>query len=105
MVLSLAIAPLATIPVDVRFEIVQNSNSGSYPKDAPQPVQVTLVSKGTVFTNQAYSATMEGQPEARSFAVRNVEPGRYAVQLMPNGHWYIESARCGQTNLFTEDLI
>jgi hypothetical protein len=103
--LSLAIAPLATIPVDVRFEIVQNSNSGSYPKDAPQPVQVTLVSKGTVFTNQAYSATMEGQPEARSFAVRNVEPGRYAVQLMPNGHWYIESARCGQTNLFTEDLI
>ncbi len=23
---------------------------------------------------------------------------------MPIGHWYIESARCGQTNLLTEDL-
>jgi hypothetical protein len=101
--LSLVIAPLATIPVDVRFEISQNSNSGSYPKEM-QPVGVTLVSKGSVFTNQAYSATMESQPEVRSFAVRNVEPGKYAVQLTPNGHWYIESARCGQTNLFTEDL-
>jgi len=101
--LSLAIVPLATIPVDVRFEITRNTNSGSYPKDM-QPVQVTLMSEGTVFPNQVYGASMEGQPEARTFAVRNVEPGRYAVQLTPNGHWYIESARCGQTNLFTEGL-
>jgi hypothetical protein len=101
--LSLAIAPLATIPVQVRFEIARNADSGSYPKDM-QPLQVTLVSKGTVFANQAYMATMEGQSEVRSFAVRNAEPGRYAVQLMPTGRWYIESARCGQTNLFTEDL-
>jgi hypothetical protein len=101
--LSLAIAPLATIPVDVRFEITRNANSGSFPKDM-QPVQVALVSKGTVFTNQAYAATMEGQPEARTFAVRNVEPGTYSVQPMPNGPWYIESARCGQVNLPTEDL-
>jgi hypothetical protein len=101
--LSLAIAPLATIPVDVRFEITRNANSGSFPKDM-QPVQVTLVSKGTVFPNQIYGTSMEGQPEVRSFAVRNVEPGTYSVQPMPNGPWYIESARCGQTNLFTEDL-
>ena len=101
--LSLAIAPLATIPVDVRFEITRNANSGFFPKDM-QPVQITLFSKGAVFTGVIYAATMEGQPEVRSFAVRNVEPGRYAVQLMPVGHWYIESARCGRTNLFTEDL-
>jgi hypothetical protein len=98
--LSLAIVPLATIPVDVRFEIARHADSDSYPKDM-QPVQVTLVSKGNV---QVYGATMEGQPEARTFAIRNVEPGRYAVQLMPMGRWYIESARCGQTNLFNEDL-
>jgi hypothetical protein len=101
--LSLAIVPLATIPVDIRFEITQSTNSRFYKNDT-QPVQVTLVSKSTVFPNQIYGASMEGQPEARTFAVRNVESGRYAVQLMPNGHWYIESARCGQTNLFTEDL-
>ena len=101
--LSLAIAPLATIPVDVRFEIRQDTNPRFYKNDM-QPVQVTLVSKGTVFPNQVYGASTEGQPEVRTFAVRNVEPGRYSVQLMPNGPWYIESARCGQTNLFTEDL-
>jgi hypothetical protein len=101
--LSLVIVPLATIPVDVRFEISQNTNSSSYLENRP-PVHVTLTSKGTVFTNLVQARTMEDQSKARSFAVMDVGPGRYAVQLMPNGHWYIESARCGQTNLFNEDL-
>ncbi len=26
------------------------------------------------------------------------------MQLTPNGHWYVESARCGQMNLLTEDI-
>jgi hypothetical protein len=102
--LSFAIIPLATIPVNVRFEITQNTNSGTYPKDV-QPVQVRLVSKDTISINQIfYGATMEGQPEDRFLAVRNIEPGRYSVEVLPNGHWYIESARCGQMNLFAEDL-
>jgi hypothetical protein len=101
--LSFAIIPLATIPVNVRFEITQTTNSGSYPKDV-QPVSVMLVSKGGFFIDQLIAATMQRQPDGRSYAVNYVEPGRYAVQLMPAGHWYIESARCGQTNLFTEDL-
>jgi len=101
--LSLVIVPLATIPVDVRFEITQNTNSSSYLENRP-PVHVTLTSKGTVFTNLVQARTMEDQSKARSFAVMDVGPGRYAVQLMPTGHWYIDSARCGQTNLFNEDL-
>jgi hypothetical protein len=101
--LSFAIVPLATIPVNVRFEITQTTNSGSYPKDM-QPVNVVLVSKGAGFSSQFLGATMQRQPEAQSYAVTNVEPGRYAVQLMPIGHWYVESARCGQVNLLAEDL-
>jgi len=101
--LSLVIVPLATIPVDVRFEITQNTNSSSYLENRP-PVHVTLTSKGTVFTNLVQARTMEDQSKARSFAVMDVGPGRYAVQLTTTGHWYIESARCGQTNLFNEDL-
>jgi hypothetical protein len=102
--LSFAIIPLATIPVKVRFEITQNTNSGTYPKDV-QPVQVRLVSKGTTSINQIfYGAVMEGQSEDRSLAVTNIEPGIYSVEVLPNGHWYAESARCGQTNLFAEDL-
>lgn len=102
--LSLAIAPLATIPVDVRFEIAQDTNSGTSPKDV-QPVQVRLVSMGTRSINQSsYWAAMQGQPEDRSLEVRNIEPGRYSVEVLPNGHWYIESARCGQMNLFADDL-
>ncbi len=101
--LSLAFTPLATIPVEVRFEITQTTNSGSYSKDM-QPVNVMLVSKGSLFANQFLAATMQGQPESRSYAVTDVEPGRYAVQLNPSGPWYVESARCGQMNLLTEDI-
>jgi hypothetical protein len=101
--LSFAIIPLATIPVNVRFEITQTTNSASYPKDM-QPVNVTLVSKAASFSSQFLATTMERQPEAQSYAVDFVEPGRYAVRLMAIGHWYVESARCGQVNLLTEDL-
>ena len=101
--LSLAFTPLATIPVEVRFEITQTTNSGSYSKDM-QPVNVMLVSKGSLFANQFLAAAMQGQPESRSYAVTDVEPGRYAVQLNPSGPWYVESARCGQMNLLTEDI-
>src|SRR5882762_2389397 len=69
--LSLVIVPLATIPVDVRFEITQNTNSSSYLENRP-PVHVTLTSKGTVFTNLVQARTMEDQSKARSFAVMDV---------------------------------
>jgi len=48
---------------------------------------------------------MEGPPENRSFAIRNLEPGAYKAQVRPNGPWYVESARCGQTNLLTQELV
>jgi len=38
-------------------------------------------------------------------AVRNITPGRYSVELSPNSPWYVQSARCGQTDVLREDLV
>jgi hypothetical protein len=47
---------------------------------------------------------MEGPPENRSLVLRNLAPDTYKVWVRPNGHWYVESARCGLTNLLTQEL-
>jgi len=33
-----------------------------------------------------------------------VDPGKYAVDLMPHGRWYVQSAVYGETNLLSDDL-
>jgi hypothetical protein len=100
---NVAVGPTATIPVVVKFELTQNLRSGSPPGNAA-PVNIQLVSTTGILSLQRGQATMEGPPENRSFAVRNLDPGTYKVQVRPNGHWYVESARCGLTNLLTQDL-
>ncbi len=99
----LVVGPRATIPVAVRLELTKGSYPSSYPRDM-QPVNVLLVSTREVFGNQGQWASMEGPLESRFFAARNVEPGTYRAQITPNGGWYVESARCGDTNLLTEVL-
>jgi hypothetical protein len=37
--------------------------------------------------------------------LRNVDPGKYSVEAMPQGSWYVQSAEYGQTNLLTDDLV
>ncbi len=98
---NLVVGPSATIPVAVRLELARSSYPGPYPRDMP-PVNVLLVPR--VFGTQGRWASLEGPSESRSFAARNVEPSTYSAQITPNGPWYVESARCGNTNLFIEDL-
>jgi hypothetical protein len=100
----LALGPPATIPVTVEFELTPKSNPESFPPGG-QPVSIELRSTRSAFLGQQAQAMMEGPPENRSFAIRNLEPGTYKAQVRPNGPWYVESARCGQTNLLTQELI
>jgi len=100
----LVMGPPATIPVTVEFELTPKSNSESYPIGG-QPVSIELTSTGSSFLTQRTQATMEGPLEDRSFAIRNLEPGTYRVRARPTGPWYLESARCGPTNLLAQELI
>jgi Carboxypeptidase regulatory-like domain len=100
----LALGPTTTIPIAVRLELTRNSNPTSYPKNM-QPVNIAVVSKEDKLGNQARGASVEGPREERSLAIRNLEPGTYTARIRANGPWYVESARCGESNLFTGNLI
>ena len=101
--INIGLGPPATIPVVVQFELTQNSRPGSPPGNAA-PVNIQFASTRSMLSTLRNQATMEGPPENRSLALRNLAPDTYKVWVRPNGHWYVESARCGLTNLLTQDL-
>ncbi len=44
-------------------------------------------------------------PGQNSATLQNVLPGSYAVELNPVMPWYVESARCGSTDLLRDNLV
>jgi hypothetical protein len=53
---------------------------------------------------ESYSTVVRGNQGAYSAALQNVDPGKYSVDLMPQGAWYVQSVQYGQTNLLYDDL-
>jgi hypothetical protein len=106
--LHLALAPAVTIPVVVRSEMTHHANPAPLSGNTQQspPVGLQLISQSAAARNQFQSAAMriDGPPESRSFAVRNLEPGTYRAQITPNGPGYVASAFCGGTDLLNQEL-
>jgi len=51
------------------------------------------------------SSSFDGPQGNRTYAVRNVNPGRYSVEFNPNGNWYVQSATCGTVDLLHDELV
>jgi hypothetical protein len=68
------------------------------------PIAVRLISSDQT-TPESYSTAVRGSPGANSVVLQNVEPGKYSVDLIPHGAWYVQSAQYGQTNLLHDDLV
>ena len=104
--LRLALAPAITIPVSVQKESVAppTRNDKNYARFSMQgfPLGARLMSNQPGI-GDAY-ANLEGPPGQQTLIFRNIEPGRYSVELMPQPPWYVQSAEYGQTNLLTDDL-
>ena len=103
----LALEPSASIPIVVRKEArtasPENDGGGMRDRIGGEPaVSVHLSSLGVAGAD-SYS-TVEGTPEQRRMILRNVRPGRYAVELMPQGGWYVASGEYAGTNLLTDDI-
>jgi Carboxypeptidase regulatory-like domain len=98
----LDIGPTAIIPITVEVRSTRNAGPDPRPNER-QLVNVQLISQGSLLRTMRTS-TLEGPPENRMFAIRNVEPGAYRVRIRPFGPWYVESARRGPANLLTDDL-
>jgi hypothetical protein len=66
------------------------------------PARVALVPQGEAVSRQQRFA-QPGQGE-NSLEVAEVPPGVYAVQVFPNGSYYVQSARSGSLNLLEQNL-
>ena len=105
--LHLTLAPAVSIPILVRTESVAQSAPGAVNYTSPVPSAGPPLGARLLSNQPGASdtyATLEGPPGKQQLVLRNVEPGRYSVELMPQGPWYVQSAEYGQTNLLTDDL-
>jgi hypothetical protein len=66
------------------------------------PARVALIPQGGALSQQQRFA-QPGQGED-SLEIAEVPPGIYAVQVFPNGPYYVRSARCGGVNLLEQNL-
>lgn len=103
--LQLPIKPPTPIPVEFHANLSQKDPSRccliTHQGDHVPGATVQLNSlKGL---GQAF-AVREGTPDKPSWVVKNAMPGKYNVQVLPNGLAYAESVRCGSTNLLAEPL-
>jgi len=99
----LALAPAISIPVMVTKESRAPHNQGPEPNQGPQPFSVTLVPSEPSAV-QHYSI-QRGSTPPYVMELQNVDPGKYAVDVIPRGSWYVHSAKYGQTNLLTDPMI
>ena len=103
--LHLILGPAMSIPVVVRMESRASSNQGPGTEGIQgAPIAVRLISRDPT-TSESYSTAVRGSGGANSVVLQNVEPGRYSVDLIPRGSWYVQSAQYGQTNLLNDDLV
>ena len=109
--LHLTLGPMISIPISVRTESRAPAGTGAmnYSRPSPQglsspgpPLAARLLASKPG-TSDSY-ATLEGPPGQQSLILRNVEAGRYSVELMPQPPWYVQSAEYSQINLLTDDL-
>jgi hypothetical protein len=99
--LHLVLGPAISIPVVVKTE--SRSAAANQPGMQGPPVSVRLIPSDPS-TSESYSTMVRGKPGAYSVVLQNVEPGKYSVELTPQGLWYVQSAQYGQTNLLYDDL-
>jgi hypothetical protein len=108
----LPLQPGSSIPITVRTEFTRQQGSPNldgvtsavYKDIAPaQYTSVQLI--GLDSTHMSAFASTERGPDNTWYGLQNVEPGRYAAQISPNGPWYVQAATYGQTDLLREDMV
>ena len=94
------LGPATSIPVNVRREA---SDSDKVNQRGAEPVAVHLSSSESPFSSLDFWSAPDQQKD-HPLAVRNVDPGKYSIDIVTNGSWYVQSASCGSTDLLRDDL-
>jgi hypothetical protein len=101
--IALALAPAASIPVLVSADFVTAQGERMAGSQMPS-FNMHFVSSDSQLTSADYWAIAKGAGKQRTVSFENVQPGRYSAEVNPHGSYYVESARCGETDLLRDDL-
>jgi hypothetical protein len=96
----IVLGPSASIPITVRREASSDSDDT---RRNQEPVAVHLFSSDSPLGAEDFWSAPD--PQGRSLALRNIEPGKYSVEVTTAGAWYVQSMTCGSTDLLHEQLV
>lgn len=98
--LVLALRPSTVIPINVRFESTRSDSPYASPQARENPM-LHLISADSA--NRDYYSQPEG-PQNANPALRDIEPGKYWVDVLNVNDGYVASLQCGTQNLKREML-
>jgi len=73
-------------------------------RQVSMPASVILTHQDGPFGQRGQINAQFGPAEDAPLELSNVPPGVYSVQVIPNGPWYVQSARSGSLNLLEQNL-
>jgi hypothetical protein len=88
--------------IDIPITVQRHSLVSGQP-NAEYPPQLRLISLEATHPDAYTNVT--GEPGNWTVSVKNIEFGRYRVEMTENGQWYPESITYGSTDLRTEPLV
>jgi len=97
------LGPSVSIPVVVRRESAGDSEARESRRNT-EPVAVHLLSSESPLTALDFWSAPDPQ-NGSALAMRNVEPGKYSVEVTTSGSWYVQSITCGSTDLLHDPLV
>ena len=100
----LAVGQVISVPIVVRTEAVKPTPAQQIYRRGRPPVQVLLNSTTLSLQRTSYAASLVGNPQNRTLAIRDLQPGKYTAEVSAFENWYVASAQCGGTDLLREEL-
>jgi hypothetical protein len=103
---SLVLGPAIALPVNIEL---RPTAAPSEQGNADRPTRFQPISSVRLISTEKRIVTEEFQADMNEkgggLAVRNLVPGRYAVEITPAPPWYVRSVSSGTVDLLREDLV
>jgi len=103
--LHLVLSPTMTIPVRVSIASSRADSEGFSGQEAGQLASVVLERRDSGSLKMQIASQPVSEGGKTFMEMRDVPPGKYSLEIHPNGPLYVHSATSGSVNLLESDLI